>query len=424
MVILLFTLIELACFSFLNPVSEAMQWAFVFVNLALVMASLSKYPSAIRNCFLIGLLLRVGLLIVDYYKILPVTHSGMDSEAFDAVASDNINALVISNARGNYTLFLTSLYQLLGHCRLVAQYINVLFGMGVLICIYSCLDSIKVNRKTTIRTMWIAALFPHLIIFSGILLREAWCEFFIILSLVFFLRWFKTGKMYFALVSTLPVLAATWMHSGCIGVLAGYAMAYALYDAKRNQFSFSGRAIGGGIIVLLLIGFVTAYSNLFLAKFGDFNPLDEGDMIEKINYSSGQSAYLTWLNANSLVLSYLFSPLKMFYFLFSPIPLDWRGVGDVIAFGMDGVGYFYFVYAIVRFLRSRVESSAKPLTKMLFTAVLLHTFIFALGTYNSGTAIRHRAKILPVLLIAYSISASASKSPKRTTHYHYHPTTY
>ncbi|WP_459189441.1 hypothetical protein ACGE0T_05010 [Parabacteroides sp. APC149_11_2_Y6] len=348
-------------------------------------------------------------MFADYYKWFPILNSGVDSEAFNRIAVMNQSSSEILS-RTNYTYFLTLIYYLTDSSRLIAQYFNVLFGLGVVILVQKSIATFRVNRKAENVAMAVVILLPNLIIFSGILLREAWVEFFVAASLYCFLKWFRTGGTQYMVFVITYMLAAMWMHSGVVGLLAGYLVAFITYNPRKYRVDFlSGTIFRLILLVLLVVGFM-GYSEMFTGKFNKYESVD--DIVDVTNYKGGGgSDYLTWINVNSVSLSLLFSPLKMLYFLFSPLPTEWRGINDVIGFLIDGSVYLFLIYKIVR---SEVASRIpKLLKRYLLISVLVATFIFAYGTTNAGTAFRHRAKLLPVILITYVVSTGVQRKQSR-----------
>jgi len=364
-----------------------------------------------RNLILLGFLLRIFLMIADYYHWFPIPNSGVDSENFHKIALENQKSLVW-RASSNYTYFLTYIYNITNSSRLIAQYINVLFGLGVMIFVQRSLFLLEINRSIQKRAMWVVVLLPNLIIFSGILLREAWVEFFAAASLFYFIRWFRNGsKMNMILAFAMVVIAAI-MHSGIIGLLMGYILAFLIYNPKKQRVHFSGSSI---VALILLAGIMTLflnYSGIFASKIEIYNFDDPDTLIEITNrINAGGSDYLTWLKADNVALSLLLTPLKIFYFLFSPLPTEWRGISDIIGFCVDGAVYLWLCIGIFRSKCSR--GFGKLLKTFLATSMLVTVFIFAYGTSNAGTAFRHRAKIMPLIIVAYAASLNYSTNSQK-----------
>ena len=404
----LFTCIELIVFSFFNPISELQQYFFVIINIVVLIFIIQRSYPEYKTILMLGLILRLVLLIIDYNKIFPILHSGVDTETFNAYATINALNGNIDSGRTSYNIILSSLYILLGPSRLIAQYVNVLFGMGVLIFLYKIFKELKLSKKNERTGLIIAAFFPHLIIFSGILLREAWCQFFVTVSLYYFIKWIKSNNFSFFIVSIAAVLGASWMHAGCLFVGVGYLTALIFYKVKKKK---SEVTFGSLVIFMVAIIAITAFMTLtdsFTEKIDNFN---EEDMKDTGLYGNikGKSAYLLWINPNSTTQLLIFAPLKMFYFMFSPIPMDWRGFQDVVAFLFDSLIYFFLVFAIFKNYKRIRDPLKKNIFKYIIISIVFFCFVFGYGTTTSGTAIRHRCKLFPLVLTAYAISVSEKR---------------
>ncbi|MFR9580141.1 MAG: hypothetical protein SNH80_05535 [Rikenellaceae bacterium] len=368
----------------------------------MLLVVISSMRSEYRGIIALGFILRLLLLFVDYYHIFPIPNSGGDTEKFHWTSVANVTSLS-ELVHTNYTIFLTYVYKLTSCSRLIAQFINVLFGMGVLLLINDAMRLLQVDKVNFKKVILVLALMPNLCALSAILLREAWVEFFVALSVYFFVRWFISGNVLYIAFVTASVLAASYMHAGVIGLLMGYGIAFISYSQSSQSISFSGTTIMS-IFAMLAIGFaLSAHLDLFTGKLAQYDGLD--DIVDVTNAKSrggdGSSDYLTWVSVDSVTMSLMFAPLKMFYFLFSPLPTEWRGIRDIFGFSIDGAIYMWLCYNI---WRNKASSKVTAqLKKFLIAAMLVVVFIFAYGTRNAGTALRHRAKILPVIVMTFAI---------------------
>lgn len=355
-----------------------------------------------------GLLLRLAILFVDLNHIFPILHSGADTEAFHHIAIYNQQSL---NERTltNYTVFLTWLYSIFldSSPRMVAQFINVILGVGVILIIRRCLTMFQIAYKTKKQIMMFVSYMPNFAIFSAILLREAWVEFFSALSLLFFLQWFlaRGYALLNMLLSIVCVFIATYMHAGVIGLGLGYMIAYTMYSPKATKvkmtiYTYLSIAMAVGVVM-----FFIANINTVGGKFVGVEMNDEYIAEELTTAgSAGGSNYMSWLNTSSLVIGIVTLPLRMILFLFSPIPPYMRGLGDVFAFVCDGLIYMYLMWHIIR---AKPQNQAmKRLRDFLLVSILATTMVFSLGTNTAGTAIRHRAKYLSIILVAYGATRS------------------
>ncbi|MDR0602848.1 MAG: hypothetical protein LBG80_00925 [Bacteroidales bacterium] len=409
LIIFLFTFIELSIFSFFSPVDETTEYVFIIINAIIVSFVINRQYPNYYKFFLLAYILRIVLLLIDYNHIFPVLHSGADSEIFNLNSSINAKNGNYELRGTNYEIFITWLYMLLGNCRLIVQYINILFGIGVVIYLSKIFDEINLNENLKKNALTIAIVFPHLIIFSGILLREAWCEFFIAISLFYFIKWMKYNQIQFIALSIISVLSASWMHSGCIFIAAGYLISFAFYHPELEKSKVSFAAVILLCFLVLSSTIILTSTNIFTERFESF---DENKLRQEgvYNYDfEGKSVYLTWINPNSPIQLLLFSPLKMFYFLFSPIPIDWRGGQDIIAFFFDSIFYFYFVYYTIKYHKKLKTGLKKNICRYILISLFFLCFVFGYGTTTAGTAIRHRCKIFPIFLTMYVLSVSEKK---------------
>jgi hypothetical protein len=126
-------------------------------------------------------------------------------------------------------------------------------------------------------------------------------------------------------------------------------------------------------------------------------------LLEKYESNSGTeeggATYLRNYKINSIVDFLILVPLRLIYFVFSPMPYDVRGVGDLAAIILDSSFYYFLVYIIVRSRKIIKDNIFRIFPKIFFILFLTVSIGFALGTENSGTAMRHRSKIFPALII-------------------------
>ena len=98
--------------------------------------------------------------------------------------------------------------------------------------------------------------------------------------------------------------------------------------------------------------------------------------------------YLNNYEMNS-VLDFVFvAPLKLIYFVFSPMPYDVRGFRDLIAVVLDSSFYYFLIYLIFKSRNVIRGSVLKIFPKIFFILFFIMSMGFALGTQNSATAIR------------------------------------
>jgi 4-amino-4-deoxy-L-arabinose transferase-like glycosyltransferase len=365
----------------------------------------SKYKP-VANALFVGYFLRFITMLIDLYTRFPLPHSGGDTERFLATAtviSDNLYLLGQEVYGGAYSKLLGMLFSLTGPHRVIGQYLNVILGVTNMILAYKILRSAGVPIRIARKCVWILALFPHSIIFSSILLRENLVILFLLLSFYNFTLWFGTKNGIRVLLSISFLLVACAFHSGLIGFLPGYAFMYMFYSHKQKTFLFSPRSLlVFGVFALLSLAVFTRYAHVFLFQIQKADSIDH--VYRMVGSGSGGSAYLTNISVNSFGQLLAYAPLKILFFLGSPMPINWRGLSDVVSFLVDSVFYLYFLW----FILSNVKHIRKS-PYLIGTALMLSVTvaIFGIPLSNAGTAMRHRHKLFPIFVIVYALLLKA-----------------
>lgn len=406
---------EIFIYSIIKPFivnSEIASICFIGINFLIFIICIVNYKKGFRELFYSAYSIRLLAMFWDVYfrHIYILPHSGKDSEGFlhSAFMVANDISLLKANIYGDmYSKFLGILFYLTSFERLIGQYINVLLGITIVVIVYKILCLLAVNEKTVIKVVALASFFPHGIIFSAILLRENLISFFVILSFFYFARWYKGNSVVNIIMSLLSIAAASLFHSGIIGVLSGYGFMYMFYKPDKNKLFFSKKSIMYFIIfVIIFFLLFNQLSHMFLGKFDKIQGAN--DIINTANSRLGGGAYLTHLKTESTWQLFLFSPIMMFYFLTSPLPLDWRGLNDVISFVLDGFIYFILMGYCIANTKKCINKN--PILFSLLIILFFVIFTFGIGVHNSGTALRHRHKIFYLILVFFGLTIDYKKT--------------
>ena len=334
-------------------------------------------------------LVRLLVFYADIYQLVANPFSGEDTENFHAAAI----AFLSENGpiKTNYTYVLAAIYRVFGsYGRFAAQFLNVLMSFGTVLLSCWALRMMEIPRKWRIIAVSVVAFMPVTVCLSGILLRESWIQFFLMFSVCCFIRWYLRGGVWNEVACMGATFAAMLMHAGCVGALAVYMFGFLVCRTWKTD-GVRTYVLTVCVMVLFLLPMLV-FPELLLAKF--VNAADSG--LDIVPVVAG-STYLLWMQKLGVGLRMLLSPVRMFYLLFSPLPFDWRGLSDVAVFCVDSLVY---IVLVVLMFRPPLLGGAAQLKRFLGYAVLVLTFVFALGTTNAGTAVRHRAKFLPVLVLA------------------------
>ena len=352
-----------------------------------------------------GFLLRLGLLLWDLNcrDIFLLPNSGYDTESYATWARSGF--LTGDYMRdGAYPRFIAFWYNFFKVQRPVVQYINILLAMAAISLIISTMTYLKIDEGVSRTVTALMCFLPFSAIIHSILLRETLIMFLIACSVSFFVRYIKEDSLPALIASMTIVIAASMVHSGAIAVLLGEAIALILYDRRERTMRVTTKSIV--LTTVFIIGFIAMFVLLQDVVFDKFNGVDSAeDVVNGVEkYNAGGSAYDAGFDISNSTLNLIVnSPIRMFYFLASPLPWKWRGVSDIIAFFFSTL---VFVYALCRaFVEIRRSPRGEERSLIIIFAViaLCGALIFAWGVSNAGTAMRHREKFTMVYMLLIAI---------------------
>lgn len=377
----------------------------VLIHALFTMIVLLGFKNRLKFILLGAFLARVSFMFWDIYgsRIFSLPNSGADSVGFlnSAVRmSQNISLLNEDIYGGLYSKINGILFYIVGPLQEFGQYINVLLGLSVIFILYKILTMLNVDYRIIRIVILIAAFFPNSLIMSAIFLREMFITFFVVSSLYFFIKWYKFGRNTNMLFAMLALSIASMFHSGVMGIAIGYAFMFLFYKREKDKFRFSVQTVFVFIGITIFSSLIfTQYQDVFLKKFSNVEEI--GDIYTTANSRLGGSAYLTGITINSPLELLIYGPVKAFYFLTSPLPMDWRGFMDVFTFFTDSILYLGIILYL--FIKRIKWNTNRTLIIGLIVTIISVSLIFGIGVSNAGTAMRHRQKLISLFLLLLAL---------------------
>lgn len=403
MILIFATVVELVFLSLINGLGidgNILSFIFIIINSYFLIINVKSEKSNIIILFVLGYIIRICVLLLDLYgrNLVIIFSSGADSEAFFRIANEianNRNMLFNTVRGGYYTKFLGLLIALIGQNRVFLQYINIIFSMVSGIILLNIIKNLKISKKYLKVGILAFMFFPMAVIHSSILLRESMITMLVILSIDSFIKWFNDNETKTFILCIIFIILACILHAGVFGIFVMYTISYSKYTFSKKNMNFNK-------IASLLI-FIIGFTIIFLKRDILFNRIsfnNTEDLYRALNINTiytGSSSYLQNLHFTNPVQIITYAPIKMIYFLFSPVITDWRGINDFLVFMLDSLFYIISFVIIIKYLiKSQIRSD---LILNIIFAVLLTTVIFGFGVSNTGAAIRHRNKIFFLFLI-------------------------
>lgn len=371
----------------------------VLIVLSTILINSNIKENSIKKILFLMLFIQIIIACIDnYITIFPLM--GFDARAFESLAwfsyENNVNV-----GRGAYNYYiLNPLYKIIKvRSAITIEVLNILFNLLTNLNIYSILKNLKIKKQLLVLLIFIVALSPISLIYRTGVLRESIIIMFISYSLKSFITFMLSKKNNIeALKSFIYIGLGAIFHSGVIFITTGYLIA--LLSGKKNQKIFQYL-----ILILGAIGFIL-FKDTLLEKVGGG---DIDTIIAANNYTSlkmAGSGYLQSITTTSLGQIVVYLPLFMFYFLYSPTPDMFRGILDIVSFILNSSIYLYFTFYgfyLYKKVKNQLTLTEKKIIKYFFISIIFTVAVFSVGTRNAGTAMRHRDKIVPLLIVIFAI---------------------
>ena len=310
----------------------------------------------------------------------------------------------------NYPRILYLQYQIFGENQYIVRVINVFLSILAIIDVCYILEYLQLKTVISKIVVWTVCFLPYPIIGSIMILREPFYISFCTFSLYFFLKWIDKRDYRDFIISIMLILLPVFLHSGHISVLIAYLAIFVLYGkGDKSSFLNFRLLLGIGILVIILLWANSGLGGhyLMIGSNGIINTIQA--LFTRAFRNGGGSFYLRWMQSpSSLLMLFIYTPIRMFYFLLSPLPGDFRGLVDVVTFLGDSFIHLLFLICFVALIIKKEKEGKKDHNEKIFAItvffiVFFTALVFCWGTFTAGTAIRHREFLLYMECIVMGI---------------------
>lgn len=396
--------------SLITPVSFLGNYlAILIILFSLIWIKNCNASRNIKAIFAIGYILYVVSAVVQNFfpYLLPDSISNSDQTAFLRIANEYY--------RGNFSDYSTNmpylvyyLYKIFGCSTFILRILSV---ECVLLGCY-LLTRIKGHLCGKRDTLFIAfyMLMPWNILIYGQILRDSYKMFLLMLCMFCLLKWMETGKLFsllLAIVFTAPLL---WLHNGEIGILVIILFAYVLWNPKRRKWILTRPNWKNGLIVLGVALLPEIYYLLFQVLFpGKFNGTFslQSLLVNSGAWVDARTVYVPQVSIESVPQFIYWTIYRSFYFWFSPTPKFWSSKWDAVMFAVDSIPWaLFYLVSLFELVLHKFEKRRY----LIIPFFMIFTFIYAWGTLNAGTAMRHRDHMIGVLVMLSLLNNKEEKN--------------
>lgn len=365
-----------------------------------------KWPPVSRIIY-VALTVRIFVILVGHY-LITLPDSTKDAAGLEELAwsygqngfYDALNQFPgISSFFYSWTVGVV--YSLFGRSVLLAQSLGLFFGVASVFLAWFISRKIW-DDYTAKKIGWVVALFPSLILYSVLPLREVYQSFFLLVAFIGIFYWIKTHNYKYIFLAMLGFISATFYHGALIlgGII--FLIIVTITNIKKMFISLIKIRLNfqAFIITILALSLLQFFflNKIYIPKIGYFKDLNLGFIVSELSARMiGDASYNNWANINSTTELIYKVPLRIVYFLFSPMP--WDISKPIHLFGtIDGFLYLIIFYFIFRNFKTIWNDNFLRITLII---LFFYLILFSLGVSNFGSGLRHRSKfVFEMILLA------------------------
>ena len=375
----------------------------LFVTLLVIL--LAKREPSIASILYVALTVRILAIILNQHIMILPDGIGdatrFEVKAYEWSRGGFLNTLM--NYPGFTSFFISWIiaifYSIFGQSEMMGQSISLLFGVGAVYLGWIIARKLWDQRSAN-KVGWAIALFPTLILYSCIILREAYIYFFLLLALNGIVDWVRLKNFRSFILVFIGFIGATFFHSAMIVGLFVFLTIIFLQNFKIFFLNLAKLKISikSLLVFLIIISSITLIKEI---KFHKITPLFASDkniemILAKIkDYDRGTAKYPSWVVPETKSELFYKSPFRVAYFVFSPFPWDIKKPSHLVGM-FDALLYIFLTYLI---FQNRKIILTDPTLKIILIILLSYIIIYGVGVGNFGTGIRHRAKFAVMFIL-------------------------
>ena len=366
-----------------------------------------RWPE-IFTILLVAFIIRVFFLIINnHFFYLP--DGDMDGLIFEQRGlewSQDGFFHVFDHFRGPDTYFLSFLiaipYSLIGRSFLMIQSFSILFGLGSVFLGWVIAKKLW-NNSTAIKVGWVIALFPSLISYSVLIMREVYVCFFLLIAIYGVVNWSRLKDYNSIFLAIFGFIGATFFHGASVLGLIIFILIILLDNLKRSLKLILSSKINPKSLMIIMVSFIILVP--YISNKIDFPYLDNfenatnPDNLKIIINTKvrGEASYPEWTKIDSNSELFYKIPIRAVYFILSPFPWEVKKLSHLVGL-FDSLLYATLLFLI--FLNFKVIWR-DPALKNILIILLFYFVVFGVGVGNFGTGIRHRSKfVIELILLA------------------------
>ncbi|MDC7278820.1 glycosyltransferase family 39 protein [Butyrivibrio fibrisolvens] len=367
-----------------------------------------KVSSNIKIVISIGVIFRVLLLLIASFNIggIGAFFNSSDPMDFLRVGTEYYHG-DYHDYITNYPHIIEILFNIFGPYQFVPRLVNILcWYAGVILIYYSA--GKKLYGILEFYLIGFYCLLPMQLWVTVSIMRESIMELFLMIGVVYLYRWHKSGKLWYLVIAIIVTAPSVWLHAGCIAFWGTAFLSFIFWNERNLKWKLV--SIKSGVLIILLLMSEVIYEKVLAKIFPEYCltlSFSIKDFTDR-PYVVGNSDYIVGSGVVSSLSEFVLSTVKRcFYFWVSPTPNFWNSLKDIVVFCIDSLPWVIVFYIMYKLIKHKQDSFV--INGVIL--ILMYALVYAWGTRNAFTAIRHRDMLSGpiVMMIMYSIPDISQK---------------
>ena len=366
-----------------------------------------KKKSEVKFVLLVAFLLRAICVVFDQFDSISLPDGYADASKFDTAArefSRNYGlSVVLDFFKADSFLvsrIISIFYTIFYESKMMAQSLSVAIGTASVYLVYQ-LSLILWDYRSAKKAAWVAAIFPSLILYSSLTLREVYIVFFLLIGLIGIAKFVRSNSFASFLQVVTSMFTLMFFH-GPLAIGGFIFLIYLLINlVKKQLIKLNSLKINISAFLLITLSFIPLIlfftNNFSFPYIGGIQTLFHLDeFIPKINsFMYGTSSYPSFLTINNNYELFTKTIIKIFYFLYSPFIWDIKTTYQIIGL-FDGLLYIVLTIYVIKNWKA---IWANPATRIFVLLLISYIIIYGISVGNFGSGIRHRSKFVVILIV-------------------------
>jgi len=297
-----------------------------------------------------------------------------------------------------YSWIMSLVFAVVGDFLAIGIALNVCLSILTIGLVYSLARKLWTPSAAVVAA-WVVGLWPTSVWFAVSFLREPAIMLIVVYACLCAVRWIEADDFSSGFKAVIALTVGGCLHTG---VFIGIPMlltvsAFAKLSTVRRHWrnaSLPATPVIALSIMGLIIG-VFVVSGVSLTKIGSIDELTDAEYLEgRFQREKGAATFPSFITQQSGVGMVAVMPARLALFSVGPFAWSARGVEQLLG-AMDGLMLLGIILAVAFNIRTIWRNTAARGILLLWLGLMI---VFAAGTGNYGTALRHRIKFVPVIV--------------------------